>query len=225
MEKRYLWQASVLPAVSSGFVSPVTTVGEASSHGDSGICSVAGTGGLACIVNGVCRTSCTEGGVLAADDIKLCQATVGDFDPYASVFLCSQVGSIAAFQEVLEGRPEIAKTRNSVHMVLGAGRIGHAFLSETSAEGPEGGQAASCRKTVQEHRDVEGTVLGVRRPNYLEVGGKSRWRFVFLAEDGGCLGHLLGCSDMTLACQITRFDGLVLDLPQAKAFSKADIRV
>lgn len=224
-----LWQVSLPRAVSRGFVAPLVRVGEVLEHGDTGIGAMAETGGLAVLCDGVCHAYGKGGTVREVrSHEQLCQVTVGKFDHYAPVFLTSGIKSVRDLTKALEARSEVAKGRNSFHLAVATGTFGRVVLSGPKAyqsgEGVAATEAAGePRDGVVELADVSGRIVGTRRPAYLEPSGRICWRFALLSEDGRVLGHLLGLSGASLACQICRYDAAELHLPPAKAFSKVDM--
>ena len=229
VERRALWEASVRKAVGLGYLEPVASVGEALEHGDVGFGYLASSGSLAAIVNGVCYGVGDDGSVSACPESTcLCQVCLGWFDHYAPVFLTGGSGSIDELTHALDARREVERRANCPQVVLAAGTIGRAVLSGVPRR--QGGADATGHsdvdvrgETVVELTEVSGKVVGMRMPRYLSVGCPSEWRFVLLGEENDILGCLLGASGMSLACQLTSFDSIELELPADRRFSQIEL--
>lgn len=224
MEQPKLWQVSLPLAVSRGYVAPIVSVGQALQHGDTGIGTQAETGELVVFLDGVCHVPLEDGSVQPARRAaQLCQLSIAPFDHYAPVFLTGDLGRMADFVGVLEGRSEVSRGRNSFHLVVAAGTIERAVVSGTKAYQATEGLTERGKTSTTMLENVSGRIVGTRRPAYLEPSGRDCWRFVLLAEDGSSMGHLLGLSGASLACQICRYESAELRLPPARAFSRIDM--
>lgn len=223
MGQTRLWQVSLPLAVSRGCLSPMVTVAQALDHGDTGIGTQAETGELVVFIDGVCHVPTEDDTTkVARKGMSLCQVSVAPFDHYAPVFLTGDLGHMPDFTHVLESRPEVAKGRNSFHLMVATGTLHRAVISDTKAYRATEGAGESPKETTT-LEDVSARIVGTRRPGYLEPSGRTCWRFVLLTEDGESMGHLLGLSGASLACQICRYDGAELRLPPARAFSHIDM--
>lgn len=222
-----LWQMGVARAAALGCRSACARVDEALKHGDVGFAQQAGSGELALFLNGVCYEPNDAGGVhMARGCERLCYCSVGQFDHYAPVFLSGDLSDLAELRKQLDGRREVVRARNHVQLMMATGTLGHAVISGISAprEATSAVRDDELNKAVFELENVTGSLVGRRAPGYLEPSQPAGWRFVFLSEGRTCMGRLLGASDLSLACQISSFDGIDLRLPASREFNDLALR-
>lgn len=224
-----LWQMGVAKAAYGGCRSACVSVGEALDHGDVGLGLQAGSAELAVFMNGVCYRLTGGCGVsMARLGDRLCQCLVGPFDHYVPVFLSGELGDLGELRALLDARREVARRQNHPQFMMAAGTLEHAVLSgarvsDTYSEGV-GETGLGYAKTVVELEDVAGSLVGMRMPTFLAPGEPAGWRFAFIGEGRTCMGRLLGASGLSLACQITSFDGVDLHLPASREFNELALR-
>lgn len=222
-----LWQMGVSQAVDNGCRGACVRVDEALDHGDVGFGLRAGSGELAVFRNGVCyELSDSSEVTMARSNERLCQCLIGPFDHYAPVFLSGDLNDLASLRALLDSRREVARARNHPQLMMATGTLRYAVLSGARMSQDSGwdGGASAPQKAVMELEDVSGSIIGRRIPGFLAPHEPTGWRFVFLSEDRTRMGRLLGASGLSLACQITSFEGIDLHLPASREFNELALR-
>lgn len=218
-----LWQMGVSQAANSGCRSACVRVDEALDHGDVGFGLRAGSGELVVFMNGVCYELGDDSGVsMARSCDRLCHCLVGPFDHYAPVFLSGDLEDLAGLRSLLDQRREVARSRNHPQLMMATGTLAHAVLSGGHMNDAEDGEGPA--KAVFELEDASGSIVGRRIPGFLAPGEPAGWRFDFISEDHMRLGRLLGASGLSLACQISSFDGIDVHLPNTREFNELKLR-
>lgn len=78
-------------------------------------------------------------------------------------------------------------------------------------------------QSVFEYRNIKGTVVGFRMPEYLKGVNTPGYHFHFLSEDRKFGGHLLGCETRDIKISLDDSKEFKLLLPDHGEFLKADL--
>ena len=216
-----MFQVSTLQALALGYSRAVITVGELMKHGDIGLGTFEDVNGEMIVIDGHCYRADEKGDVSEADgEIGVPFSSVTFFKADRSCELGS-IGSIEKLGELLDLRIEEQFGLNSMHIV----RIDGSF-KRVSARSESGYRAHhvtlkdALSETQKDFRfdNVNGTLVCVYYPDYMDGINASGWHLHFISENRKLGGHVF---DLSLEKGTAYFDTITnieLTLPHGPAF-------
>jgi len=83
---------------------------------------------------------------------------------------------------------------------------------------------AAKEQSVFEFKDIEGSLVGFRFPDYMSEVNMAGWHFHFISKDGACGGHVLDCTLADGYITIDESSDFYLELPRTEDFLKTDFK-
>ena len=222
MKTSKLFQVSTLNDLMLGDYNGTCSVKELLKHGDTGIGTYDGLDGEAIILNGKAYDGRANGVVSEmSDNDSLPFTTVAFFDESVKEEKVT-FESIEDFKEKLAA--ELPST-NFFYMIKMHGkfnvRVRSCFKQEKPYE-PLFKVAKDQREF--EYHDIEGYVVGVYCPNYVEGMNLPGWHIHFISEDLTKGGHILKLSGEKVSYKLNKLTGWDLVLPETKEFSTFNLK-
>ena len=222
MKASKLFQVSTLNDLMLGDYNGTCSVKELLKHGDTGIGTYDGLDGEAIILNGKAYDGRANGVVSEmSDNDSLPFTTVAFFDESVKEEKVT-FESIEDFKEKLA--TELPST-NFFYMIKMHGkfnvRVRSCFKQEKPYE-PLFKVAKDQREF--EYHDIEGYVVGVYCPNYVEGMNLPGWHIHFISEDLTKGGHILKLSGEKVSYKLNKLTGWDLVLPETKEFSTFNLK-
>ena len=222
-----MYQVSTLQALAMGYNKAVITVEELLRHGDTGLGTFEGVDGEMIGVDGVCFRAAVDGSVVEAPpELGVPFCAVSSLRGARS-FSLESVPNIDALKTSLTQRIEEDFGLNSMHMV----RIDGDF--ERICARSETGQLTQ-HVTLKEmldgnqrdffFDDVEGTLICVYYPDYMDGINAAGWHLHFVSEDRKLGGHVFEVSMRHGDCLLQKIDRLDIQLPREAAFDTYSLK-
>ena len=216
-----MFQVSTLQALALGYSRAVIDVDELMKHGDTGLGTFEDVNGEMIVVDGHCYRADETGAVTEAD------GNTGV--PFSSVTFFSEsrrcetgnADSIDKLKEWLDLRIEENFGLNSMHVVRIDGRF-----DRVSARSESGYRAhhVTLKDALSETQrdfffdDIEGTLVCVYYPDYMDGINASGWHLHFISEDRKKGGHVFDLSMVSGTAYFDRITNIEITLPHEPAF-------
>ena len=222
MKTSKLFQVSTLNDLMLGDYNGTCSVKELLKHGDTGIGTYEGLDGEAIILNGKAYDGRANGVVSEmSDNDSLPFTTVAFFDE-------SVKEEKVTFESIEDFKAKLAaelQSTNFFYMIKMHGkfnvRVRSCFKQEKPYE-PLFKVAKDQREF--EYHDIEGYVVGVYCPNYVEGMNLPGWHIHFISEDLTKGGHILKLSGEKVSYKLNKLTGWDLVLPETKEFSTFNLK-
>ena len=222
MKTSKLFQVSTLNDLMLGDYNGTCSVKELLKHGDTGIGTYDGLDGEAIILNGKAYDGRANGVVSEmSDSDSLPFTTVAFFDE-------SVKEEKVTFESIEDFKAKLAAelpSTNFFYMIKMHGkfnvRVRSCFKQEKPYE-PLFKVAKDQREF--EYHDIEGYVVGVYCPNYVEGMNLPGWHIHFISEDLTKGGHILKLSGEKVSYKLNKLTGWDLVLPETKEFSTFNLK-
>lgn len=222
MKINKLYQISTLNDLMLGDYNGTCTVEQLLHHGDTGIGTYNGLDGEAIIINGKCYNGRANGEVsLMSNKDTLPFTTVTYFDENSKENSIS-FDSIETFKALLDKKLE---SNNYFYMIKMEGkftvRVRSCFKQEKPYE-PLYKVAKDQREF--EYHDIEGYVVGVYCPNYVEGMNLPGWHIHFISKDFTKGGHILKLAGENVKYKLNKLNGWELVLPETNEFATNNLK-
>ncbi len=216
-----IFQVSTLQALALGYSRAVINVGELMRHGDIGLGTFEDVNGEMIVVDGHCYRADEKGDVSEADgEIGVPFSSVTFFKEDRSCEI-GGAGSIEKLKGLLDLRIEENYGLNSMHIV----RIDGSFR-RVSARSESGYRAhhVTLKDALSETQkdfffdDINGTLVCVYYPDYMDSINASGWHLHFISEDRKKGGHVFDVSMERGTAYFDKITNIELTLPHEPAF-------
>lgn len=129
------------------------------------------------------------------------------------------------YERLVQYLDSVLASRNLPYAVKIDGLFAYVMTRSVSRQAKPYGRLTEALKTqtVFEYRNVRGSMVGFRFPEYMRGVNTPGYHFHFISEDRKFGGHLLGCETQDIRIlldDIKRFD---MVLPEAAEFLKTDL--
>ena len=222
-----MYQVSTLQALAMGYNKAVITVEDLLQHGDTGLGTFEGVDGEMIVVDGICYRAAVDGTVTKASP----ETGV----PFASVsklcgersFEIEEVPDIERLKEILTIRIEEDFGLNSMHMV----RIDGKFKRVCARS--ETGQLThhiTLKEMLDGNQqdfffdDVEGTLVCVYYPDYMDGINAPGWHLHFLSAGRTQGGHVFDIDLSKGQVKMDKVSRIEIQLPYSPAFDTYSLK-
>lgn len=216
------YQTSLLSALMRGVYDGDVTVAALLRHGDFGLGTFNALDGEMVVIDGVAYRLSSDGTASVADAKALTPyAAVIPFEPDLQERIDGPCGK-DAFEARLDG---LARSRNLFYAIRVEARFRHVRVRGVTRQTPPYRplREAVADQRVNDFRDLEGSLVGFRCPDYAIGIGVPGYHLHFVSADRTVGGHVL---DYTLASGTLLLDhtaSIHLELPESEAFAEADL--
>lgn len=216
-----LLQVSTIDALMKGIYDGKVSFGELKKRGDFGIGTLDNLDGEMLALDGKFYQVNSEGTVkLIPDEVETPFAAVVFFEAEERRQL-ETTPSLATLQEKLDA--ELVST-NLFHAVKITGTFASLNLRSVTRQQPPFRTLPEVAKeqSLFHLKEVKGTLVGFRCPEYVKGLNVPGYHFHFLSEDGTQGGHVLDCALTSGVAEIDTLENFTMFLPREAAFMKAD---
>ena len=221
MSDTKMFQVSTLQALALGYSRAVVNVGEIMRHGDIGLGTFEDVNGEMIVLDGHCYRADEKGNVSEADDetgVPFSSVTIFKEDRYCEI---DSIDSIEKLKVFLDLRIEEKFGLNSMHIV----RIDGSF-KKVCARSESGyrahhvtlKEALSATQRDFYFDDINGTLVCVYYPDYMDGINASGWHLHFVSEDRKRGGHVFDLSMEKGTAYFDKITNIEIILPREPAF-------
>ena len=221
MSDTKMFQVSTLQALALGYSRAVVNVGEIMRHGDIGLGTFEDVNGEMIVLDGHCYRADEKGNVSKADDetgVPFSSVTIFKEDRYCEI---DSIDSIEKLKVFLDLRIEENFGLNSMHIV----RIDGSF-KRVCARSESGyrahhvtlKEALSATQRDFYFDDINGTLVCVYYPDYMDGINASGWHLHFVSEDRKRGGHVFDLSMEKGTAYFDKITNIEIILPREPAF-------
>ena len=224
-DRETIYQVSLLQGLTLGDYNGSVSVKELKQKGDTGIGTFEGVNGELIMVDGTVYRAKSDGSIETAPDdetIPFANVTFFDSDEKQDI---SGVSSIADLKKLLDEKVE-KLGRNQFYMVRvdGTFKKMHA-RSELKQEKPYKPLAEALKTDQREFSwdNIEGTVVALYCPQYMEDLNAAGWHLHFVSKDKKYGGHVLELDVDKAELKIDCTQGFNMQLPDTEMFPTLDL--
>ena len=224
-DRETIYQVSLLQGLTLGDYNGSVSVKELKQKGDTGIGTFEGVNGELIMVDGTVYRAKSDGSIETAPDdetIPFANVTFFDTDEKQEI---SGVSSIADIKKLLDEKVE-KLGKNQFYMV----RIDGIFKkmqarSELKQEKPYKPLAEALKTDQREFSwdNIEGTVVALYCPQYMEDLNAAGWHLHFVSKDKKYGGHVLDLDVDKAELKIDCTNGFNMQLPDTEMFTTLDL--
>lgn len=241
-DKQRIYQISTLQALAMGYTKSVVTVGELLGHGDIGLGTFEGVDGEMILLDGVCYRALEDGRVVVADNemgVPFSAVTYflaeppADYDESAIEPCPVSRETLVAMSSIDELKTELSNkidfdfSLNSMHVV----RIdGHFPKIVARSEAPYHGHHVSLKDILSKNQteftfeDIDGTLVAVYFPDYMDGINAPGWHLHFVSEDKTRGGHVFDLTMEKGEAIFNRISQVKIELPTSIAFDTYSLK-
>ena len=222
MKTNKLFQVSTLNDLMLGDYNGTCSVKELLKHGDTGIGTYDGLDGEAIILNGKAYNGRANGVVSEmSEEDSLPFTTVAFFDEKVKE-------QVISFESIEDFKTLLSKELVSTHyfyMIKMEGKFNVRVRSCFKQDKPyEPLYKVAKDQREFEYHDIEGYVVGVFCPNYVEGMNLPGWHIHFISKDLTKGGHILKLSGENIQYKLNKLNEWDLRLPNTKEFSSFNLK-
>lgn len=216
-----LYQVSVLTGLTKGDYAGKVTMREILKHGDFGIGTFDRLDGEAIELDGVfyqVRSDGTVHKLFGNEKSPFAMATFFDID---IAFPIGRLSDYSLLKKFIDAR---LPAKNIPYAIRVDGKFDHIKLRSVPAQNRPYLPLAEVVKnqSVFEFRDIEGTLVGFRMPEYMLGVNTPGYHMHFLSRDKTKGGHVLECAIKNGKAGIDSMDSFTMTLPGSADFNSLD---
>lgn len=212
-----LFQVSTINALLEGVYDGTLSFGELKKHGDTGTGTFDALDGEMIGLDGVFYQIKADGAVYpVSDSMKTPFAAVTFFTPNRSAVIIAPIDA-ASLEAYLDSQ---LPTVNIPYAIKIEGTFSYVRTRSVPAQKKPYPPLLEVVKNqpVFEFRNVKGTIVGFRFPEYMKGLNVAGYHLHFITEDRRAGGHLLECRIHDASVEIASLPKLSLELPEQKDF-------
>ena len=220
-----LYQLALFQSVALGEYYGFRTVGQFKEHGDLGMGIFESVNGELIMLDGIVYQALYDGSIaVPEDDVQIPYGNAVFFTPDIELPEIT-AGSLSDLESILD-KCVAANGQNQFYFARIHGRFPYvAVRSELKQEEPYRMLNIALRTDQRkyEYRDMDGTIVGLYCPSYMQSMNAPGWHFHFISDDHSAGGHMTGgsLSQCTGAlCKMSRF---LVDIPDTDSFNSRDL--
>ena len=220
-------QVSTLQALALGYTRSVMTVGELMTHGETGLGTFEHVNGEMIAIDGKCYRATEDGSVeKAADDMGVPFSSVSYMDGCRE-FEISGDYDMEKLKQELDNRIEQVFGLNSMHIIQIHGIFEKIYArSEAPYKSAHITLKTMLEKTQTsfEFDDIEGDLVGVYYPDYMDGINASGWHLHFINSDRTMGGHIYEINMKKGLVRIAKRTSIEIQLPKDAAFDTYSLK-
>jgi acetolactate decarboxylase len=216
-----LYQVSVLSGLMKGDYSGKVRLSEIARHGDFGIGTFDRLDGEAVELNGIFYRAASDGTVRRMPDTVQAPFAMATFFDTDITFAVQGKPDYKSLQKFIDER---IPSKNIPYAVRVKGKFGYIKVRSVPAQEKPYPALAEVVKhqSVFEYRNIEGTLVGFRIPDYMSGVNTPGYHMHFLSRDRARGGHLLECAVDTAEVALDDVSSVEIALPGSKDFYALD---
>lgn len=216
-----MYQVSTLTALAMGYTRAVITVEELLRHGDTGLGTFEDVDGEMIVADGCCYRAMADGSVTVAPPEQGVPFSAVSRLKGTRSFPLDAVTDIEQLKTILNLHIEEHFGLNSMHMA----RIDGAFERVCArSESGQRTQHVTLKDVLKDNQrdfvfeEVEGTLVCVYYPDYMDGINAPGWHLHFLSADRRRGGHVFDCKLRSATARMDKICRIELQLPASPAF-------
>lgn len=214
-----LYQSSTLGALSEGIYDGETTIGDLKKYGDTGVGTFNALDGEMVAVDGKYYQVKYDGSVVEVDDsTKTPFALIKKFQPDRTLVSDASLN----YSRLISYLDANLPTGNIFYAIKIAGNFTYVKTRSVQRQKPPYPRLIDAVKnqSMFEFKNVRGTIIGFRFPDYAAGINMPGYHLHFISEDKKGGGHLLDCEIKNASIQLDYSHDIYLIVPSAGAFYK-----
>lgn len=227
MEKRdhTLYQLALFQSVALGEYYGFRTVAQFKEHGDIGMGIFEAVNGELILLDGIVYQALADGSVIVpSDDVLIPYGNAAFFEADAKILHVTASG----FQELekILNEQVVRTGPNQFFFVKISGNFPYvAVRSELKQEEPFRMLNIALRTDQRkyEYQDLDGTIVGLYCPPYMQSMNAPGWHFHFISSDRTKGGHMTAGSLSDCSLQVNRISRFTVDIPDTDSFNRKDL--
>lgn len=222
-----VYQAALLQSLAKGHLDGFITVGELKKHGDTGIGTFDGLNGEMIVLDGVVYQAIADSSIVVVDNaVTVPFSNVAFFEADFN----KKFRNVASKDELEAQLNKIVEKngRNSFYVIKLEGTFNQIdFRSEYAQKKPYPTLLNALAKDQTEFtaKNVDGTIVGLYCPSYMNGLNSVGWHFHFITADKKRGGHVMGLNLKNGAMSLGKYDRFEMILPETKKFQGFDFTV
>lgn len=226
-DREVLYQVSLLQGLTFGDYHGSITAGELKQNGDTGLGTFDGLDGEMIVLDGVVYKAKSDGSVeVVNDDETIPFSNVTFFDEDENVTL-EGITDIDALKELLNEKLE-GKLPNGFCVIRIDGKFKEMNVRSEYKQNEPYKPLAKVLETDQtffDYSDIEGTVVGLYCPPYMDKLNAAGWHLHFISKDREKGGHVLGLNIDKADFALDYTQGFEMKLPDNEMFDGFDLTI
>ena len=222
-----MFQVSTLQALALGYTRGVLTVGELMLHGETGLGTFEDVNGEMIAIDGKCYRATEDGTVVeAGDDMGVPFSSVCFMDGCREFELDGDY-DMASLRNELNNRIEQVFGLNSIHVIQIRGTFEKIFArSEAPYRSHHITLKSMLEKTQKsfEFSNIQGSVVGVYYPDFMDGINASGWHLHFVSEDRTLGGHVYELNMKHGSVRLAKRSCIEIQLPKDAAFDTYSLK-
>lgn len=224
-DRETIYQVALLQSLTQGYYDGIIKVSELKQHGDTGIGTFEGVNGEMIVLDGTVYQALGDGTVQVADDNETVPfSNVTFFDKDGSVEL-SDINDINALKEKLNAMVE-ENGKNLFYFIKVNGTFDKMNVrSELKQEKPYKSldQALATDQREFNYDNINGTVVALYCPGYMDGLNTPGWHFHFISDDKTKGGHILDLNFKKATAEYDSTPGFDMCLTDNGDFQKMEL--
>ena len=222
-----VYQAALLQSLAKGHLEGFITVGELKKHGDTGIGTFDGLNGEMIVLDGVVYQAIADSSIVVVDNaVTVPFSNVAFFEADIN----KKLRNVASKDELEAQLNKIVEKngRNSFYVIKLEGTFNQIdFRSEYAQKKPYPTLLNALAKDQTEFtaKNVDGTIVGLYCPSYMNGLNSVGWHFHFITADKKRGGHVMGLNLKNGTASLGKYDRFEMILPETKKFQGFDFAV
>ena len=216
-----MYQISTLQALAMGYSRQVTSVCDFLKHGDIGLGTFEGIDGEMILLDGSCYRALENGDVVEANQDMGVPFAVTTFFSEGKRFSVEAIDDIERLKQILDLKIEEDFGLNSMHVARVDGRFSRISARSESAYHSQHVSLKDILSKTQKDfffDDIEGTLVCVYFPDYMDGINAPGWHLHFLSEDKTKGGHVFDLKMIHGEVAINKISNIKIKLPESPDF-------
>lgn len=216
-----MYQVSTLNALSLGYTRKVVPVSELLANGDTGLGTFENLDGEMIVVDGCCFRATDNGLVNVASDEQGVPFASVSFLKGNRQFEIRTVQQIEELKSILNLKIEEHFGLNSMHIVRIDGFFNKVFARSEAGVRSHHVELKDILKERQksfEFKNLQGSLVCIYYPDYMEGINAAGWHFHFVSEDRTLGGHVFEVALEKGVARLDKITNIELQLPREAAF-------
>ena len=225
--REVIQQVSLLQGLTFGDYYGSIPVSRLKELGDTGIGTFNALNGELIMLDGVVYRAAHDGTIeVVPDEETIPFANVTFFDTDAEMEL-KDIANVNALKEQLDKKVQ-ETGKNRFYMIKAEGNFAsmqvRSELPQTEPYKPLA-KVLETDQTFFDYQDINGTVVGLYCPEYMNDINAVGWHFHFISDDRTAGGHVLDLSTEAVEVTLDCTDGFAMTVPDNEMFHELDLTV
>lgn len=222
-----IYQVSTISALSLGYTKSVITVEELLRKGSVGLGTYEDVNGEMIVIDDVCYQAQDDGSAYVTDGRMGASFAAVGFLENPVCFALKDIADMTQLEKELYLKVEEGFGLNSVHIAQIDGTFEKICARSESPYRSHHVELKEILKSRQEDfsfENIEGTLVAIYFPDYLDSINVSGWHFHFISGDRRHGGHVFDLKTAGCSCKLEKMDKIEIQLPKDAAFDTYSLK-